>query len=318
LPFANSNEERQYWKEEQLKRKMHLMDLSQTVGEKLLFQCKFAEAIPAAMQSLHTAVDLYGLSSIELVPSYLILGRASIGLDKLEQAEEYLLQAQWTALKNIGNSNKMKHRICHHFGLLYAAKGLTNEALRHLANDIYYASEEYGTSDIHTSGGYFHMGNIYYSQGDIATASSLFEQVTEIWHHYLQNIIESRLNTQFMASAFGSDVLLTNTKVLNKLDEAQQAEAVQVLTVIFNLWEQHKHIYQKPGCLAKIAHTLAMLYFIVDEIEKAKEFSRKAIGSSEAIQDEAFMRSLVEFLKMCENATYSMKRAPFTQITANS
>ena len=31
------------------------------------------------MQALKFAIDVYGLSSIELVPSYLILGEASIG-----------------------------------------------------------------------------------------------------------------------------------------------------------------------------------------------------------------------------------------------
>jgi len=58
---------------------MHLLNVTRTAGQKLLFESKFTEAIPAAMQSLRVAVDLYGLASVELVPSYLILGRASIG-----------------------------------------------------------------------------------------------------------------------------------------------------------------------------------------------------------------------------------------------
>ena len=58
---------------------MHILKLSHTVGQKLLFESKYTEAIPAAMQSLRVAIELYGLASVELVPSYLILGRASIG-----------------------------------------------------------------------------------------------------------------------------------------------------------------------------------------------------------------------------------------------
>jgi len=58
---------------------MNILKLTHTAGQKLLFESKYTEAIPAAMQSLRVAVDLYGLASVELVPSYLILGRASIG-----------------------------------------------------------------------------------------------------------------------------------------------------------------------------------------------------------------------------------------------
>ena len=56
-----------------------MIDLTRTTGQKLLFEGKHEQAVPAAMQALKFAIDVYGLSSIELVPSYLILGEASIG-----------------------------------------------------------------------------------------------------------------------------------------------------------------------------------------------------------------------------------------------
>ncbi len=56
-----------------------MIDLTRTTGQKLLFEGKHEEAVPAAMQSLRFAIDVHGLASIELVPSYLILGEASIG-----------------------------------------------------------------------------------------------------------------------------------------------------------------------------------------------------------------------------------------------
>jgi len=61
----------------------HMVNLTRTTGQKLLFEGKHAEAIPAAMQSLRFAAEIYGLASVELVPSYLILGRASIGITTL-------------------------------------------------------------------------------------------------------------------------------------------------------------------------------------------------------------------------------------------
>jgi hypothetical protein len=57
-----------------------MIDLTRTTGQKLLFEGKHEQAVPAAMQSLRFAIDVHGLASIELVPSYLILGEASIGM----------------------------------------------------------------------------------------------------------------------------------------------------------------------------------------------------------------------------------------------
>ena len=56
-----------------------MIELCRTEGQKLLFEGKYDQAVPAALQSLKFAIEVYGLSSIELVPSYLILGEASIG-----------------------------------------------------------------------------------------------------------------------------------------------------------------------------------------------------------------------------------------------
>lgn len=58
---------------------MDLIELTRTTGQKLLFEGHHDQAVPAALQSLKFAIDVYGLASINLVPSYLILGEASIG-----------------------------------------------------------------------------------------------------------------------------------------------------------------------------------------------------------------------------------------------
>ena len=42
---------------------------------------------------------------------------------------------------------------------------------------IYHASEEFGTDDIRTSGGYFHMGNVFFRQGRMDVADTLYRQV---------------------------------------------------------------------------------------------------------------------------------------------
>lgn len=66
-----------------LSHQRHMIDLTRTTGQKLLFEGKHDQAVPAAMQSLRFAIDVHGIASIELVPSYLILGEASIGSYKI-------------------------------------------------------------------------------------------------------------------------------------------------------------------------------------------------------------------------------------------
>ena len=59
--------------------KKQMIELCRTEGQKLLFEGRYDRVVPAALESLKFSIEVYGLSSIELVPSYLILGEASIG-----------------------------------------------------------------------------------------------------------------------------------------------------------------------------------------------------------------------------------------------
>ena len=61
---------------------------------------------------------------------------AVLGLGNLDQAEEYLLQAQWTVLKTPECANTIRHKLSRHLGLLYAAKSQFSHALRQLAYDV--------------------------------------------------------------------------------------------------------------------------------------------------------------------------------------
>nr|KAG5710063.1 hypothetical protein BaRGS_030139 [Batillaria attramentaria] len=112
VPFLPSEEERQKREDEMRMERSHMVNLTRTTGQKLLFEGKHEQAVPAAMQSLRFAIDVYGIASIELVPSYLILGEASI-------------------------------------------------------------------DDIRTSGGYFHMANVFFRQGRRDVADSLYRQAKE-------------------------------------------------------------------------------------------------------------------------------------------
>ncbi|WAR14938.1 ZMY12-like protein [Mya arenaria] len=256
-PFLPSEEERQNRERQLETKKRTMIDLTRTTGQKLLFEGKHDQAVPAAMQSLRFAIDVHGLASIELVPSYLILGEASIGLGRLEQAEEYLAQAQWTVLKTPECSNAIKSKLYRNLGLLYAAKGEYDEALRQLANDV-----------------------------------------TDIWYSHLFNIVKVRTRTPPTPKGVGPLIVEMFDEQEDSLDEAQEAEAVQVLNSIYDMREHQPN--RQPEDMARVCHGLAMLYFVLTDISKAKEFGRKAVVASESHPDDSMSRSIIEFMKNCD------------------
>lgn len=297
--FLPSEEQRQNRENNLLQQKLQLIKLTRTVGQKLLFEGKHEQAVPAAMQSLRFSIEVYGIASVELVPSYLILGEASIGLGRLLQAEEYLAQAEWSVLKTPDVQPALKSCLHRNMGLLHAAKGDFPEALRHLADDVYNASEEYGPDDIHTAGGYFHMANVFFRQGKRDIADSLYRQVTEIWVSHLSNVVQIRTRTPNNPLGVGPGAVEKEEEEEERLDESQQAEAIQVLNSIYDMREhQTSHRVQD---LVSICYGLAMLYFILGGVKKAKEFGRKAVVASENNPDDTLSRSVVEFMKICEN-----------------
>jgi len=297
VPFLSSDEERQHREHQLLLRQRQMIDLTRTNGQKLLFEGKHEQAVPAAMQSLRFAIDVHGLASIELVPSYLILGEASIGLDRLSQAEEYLMQAQWTVLKTPECSNAIKSKLYRNLGLLYAAKGEYEEALLNLANDIYHSSEDFGTADIRTSGGYFHMANVFFRQNKMDIGDSHYEQVTQIWSDHLKHLVDLRTKAPDAPKGFGP--LAEDNEDEEGLDEAQEAEAVQVLESIYEMREQQGD--DAPASNVAIAYALAMLHYVLRENNKAREFCQKALRATEKVEENEEMKRSINELLTCVN-----------------
>jgi len=283
LSTCNSEEEREHQRSQNIARQKEMIDLTQTRGQKLLFEGKYEYAIPAAMQSLKFAIQVYGLDSIELVPSYLILGEACIGLDRLSQAEDYLSQAKWTVVKTPNCKNEMKSQLHRNLGLLHATKGDSKEALRNLADDIFYGSLCFGTDDIRTSGGYFHMANVFYSQNKLDVAFSLYSQITSIWYNYLSLLVTQRTRAPPPPAGIGPAQYEIEETDFDKLDEAKGAEAVQVLHAILEL--RSKQISPSPLIMMEILMALSMLYFVQEDYEQAFEFCTSGLNFSKRISN---------------------------------
>ncbi|XP_030835586.1 zinc finger MYND domain-containing protein 12-like [Strongylocentrotus purpuratus] len=295
VSFLSSEEQRRKQEAEMLERREHMIELTRTTGQKLLFEGKHEQAVPAAMQSLRFSIDVHGLDSIELVPSYLILAEASIGLHKLQQAEEYLAQAQWTVVKTPDASHAMKSKLYRNWGLLYAAEGNYEEALRNLADDIFNASEQYGTDNIGTSGGYFHMANVFFRQNHMDIADSLYGRVTDIWHTHLLRLVRARTHRAETPAGVGAVAVELKKAKPESLDEAQEAEANQVLHSIHDIREQSNP--QDPVTMALVCHALGMLYFLLEEYSRARDLTEKcqALMESSGEEDSELMGHVANF-----------------------
>jgi tetratricopeptide (TPR) repeat protein len=117
--------------------KLLLIEYTRSTAQRYLFEGDYQRAIPGAMTSLKFVIEMYGLKSVDLVSSYLILGEASQGLGSLSQAQEYLSQAEWTVLKNPDCPLPILSKLHRNIAMLQMAQGNYDKALRNLANDVF-------------------------------------------------------------------------------------------------------------------------------------------------------------------------------------
>ncbi|XP_005353393.1 zinc finger MYND domain-containing protein 12 [Microtus ochrogaster] len=293
MPFYNSEEERQHGLQQLQKRQKHLIEFCYTVAQKYLFEGRHEDAVPAALHSLRFRMNMHGLSSVELVPAYLLLAEASLGLGRIVQAEEYLSQARWTVLKSTDCSNATHSLLHRNLGLLYMAKENHEEARYHLANDIYFASCAFGTEDIRTSGGYFHLANVFHGLKKMELADTLYTKVSEIWYAYLNNHYQVLLQARTQQTDLLGKQLVNDTG----LDEAQEAEAIQILTSILSIRESTSD--KAPQKTVFVLKTLSMLYFLMLECSKAKEYASRALSLAEehlSVQEQKVIQELLDII----------------------
>uniref|UniRef100_A0A8C9DRY4 Zinc finger MYND-type containing 12 n=1 Tax=Prolemur simus TaxID=1328070 RepID=A0A8C9DRY4_PROSS len=291
MPFYNSEEERQHGLQQLQQRQKHLIEFCYTVAQKYLFEGKHEDAVPAALHSLRFRINVHGLSSVELVPpSYLLLVDC---LGRIVQAEEYLFQAQWTVLKSTDCCNATHSLLHRNLGLLYMAKKNYEEARYHLANDIYFASCAFGTEDIRTSGGYFHLANIFYDLKNLDVADTLYTKVTEIWHKYLNDHYQVLLQARVQQM----DLLGKRFENDTGLDEAQEAEAIRTLTSVLSIREST--FDKAPQKTIFVLKTLVMLCYLMMNYSKAQEYARRALNlAEEQLRDVHEQNAIQELLRL--------------------
>ena len=259
-PIIGSAEERARRQYTLQMSKRALIDLCKNEASKYLVGARHELAIPSAIESLKFAKEVYGESSIELVPSYLLLAEATLGLGRYQQAEEFLSMANWSVLKNPKCGNAIRSQLHRNFGKLYAHQNKHDEALEQLANDVYFASLEVGPEHVDTAGGYYHMANVFYAQNRIENALAFYDKVVDIWYKFLASVRNS-------GAGGGPD---PSTLV----GEAQLEEAVEMLRRILSTRE--KFLGDIHIATGEARYTLGLLQLFRGDSALALEFITKA------------------------------------------
>jgi tetratricopeptide (TPR) repeat protein len=238
--------------------KRELLELCTTESQKHLHEDDFELAIPPALQAVRFAQDLYGPGSIELVPEYLLLGEASIGLSRFQQAEEYLSLGKYAILKQENCSNTLKSQLHRNFGKLYARQGKHRQAIEQLAHDVYASSLDVGPDHINVVGGYFQLAKVFASIGQHDHSLAFFDKVAAIWHDALLEAIE--------ALHFSQQELI---------DEAEAAECSQMLMKILStrqlrLGQHHEKTAHAHECLG-------LFYLYTFDFPKSASYFNQAL-----------------------------------------
>ncbi|KAJ1448005.1 hypothetical protein M885DRAFT_540677 [Pelagophyceae sp. CCMP2097] len=168
--------------------KRALVDLCTQEAAKFLVSGRFDLALPGAIQALSLLKELEGEASVEMVPPYLQLAEANLGLGRFAQAEELLSRANWSILKNPDCSNALRAQLHRNFGKLYSAQGKLDAALSELAQGIYCSSLQVGPEHIDTAAGYFCAAAVFYAQHRIENALAFYDKVVDIWYKFLASI----------------------------------------------------------------------------------------------------------------------------------
>lgn len=189
--MIGSEDERHTRNEELMGIRRDLLELCTETAQKYLVQGKYELAVPGALQSLKFAIEVHGSEATELVPSYLLLAEANLGLRRLKIAEEFLSLANWNILKHPEAGSSMMSNLQRNFGRLYAAQQRYNEALQAFATDIYYSSLEFGPENIRSAPSYFHMGRVFQSHQQSHQksdrAASFYSKVVDVYTKFFED-----------------------------------------------------------------------------------------------------------------------------------
>ncbi|KAM9855207.1 zinc finger MYND domain-containing protein 12 [Aulostomus maculatus] len=267
-------------------KKVELIEICRSVAQSKLSEGKYQEALPAAQSCLHWSIDAHGPSKVQLVPAYLLLADANMGMGNLSLVGELLSQAEWAVLKSPECGPAVHHRLHRSLGRLHIATGDLEAALLHFANDIYFASEEYGVNSTITCSGYFLMAGVFAKQGKMTIACSLYSEVAHTWHSYLTDLIKTNKERN------------PNMSLEPSIDKPQHVEVDDMLRTILEFVQNNSK--QDSAQIALVAHCLAMLWLLAGDSIKALGFGSTALQASQLIPNHDLTEPIQDLLQLLQ------------------
>ncbi|XP_071331935.1 zinc finger MYND domain-containing protein 12 [Trachinotus anak] len=270
-------------------KKEELIEICRLVAQSKLSEGKHREALPAAQFCLRCSIDVHGPSTVQLVPAYLLLAEANMGLGKLGLVTELLSQAEWVVSKSSECGPAVHHQLHRSLGRLHTATGDLEAALLNFANDIYFASEEYGLHSTVTCGGYFLMANVFAKQGKMSIARSLYSEVAHTWHCHLTKLLKTCVQ-----NIHSPDMLLEPV-----YGKARRVEVDEMLRTMLEF--EHNNSRKDSAQIALVAHCLAMLWFLGGEALKALGFGSTALQASQLIPNHDLTEPIQGLLQLVQS-----------------
>ncbi|TKS77422.1 Zinc finger MYND domain-containing protein 12 [Collichthys lucidus] len=269
-------------------KKLELIEICRLVAQSKLSEGKHQEALPAAQFCLRCSKDVYGPTNVQMVPAYLLLAEANMGLGNLAVVAELLSQAEWAVLKSPECGHGVQHWLHRSLGQLHMATGNLEAALLNFANDIYFASEEYGLDSTVTCSGYFLMADVFAKQGKMPIVRSLYSEVAHTWHCHLTKLLETHIQ----------NIQNPNMVLEPPYDKSKQVEVDKLLTTMLEFMQNDSR--KDSAQIALVAHCLAMLWFLGGDFLKALGFCSTALQASQLIPNHDLTEPIQALLQLVQ------------------
>ncbi|KAG5459300.1 MAG: hypothetical protein BJ554DRAFT_309, partial [Olpidium bornovanus] len=224
-------------------------------------------------------------------------------LKQYAQAEDYLSLAKWAIIKaeegdaaaRSGTKSRppagpsrgiqiheIRSQLHRNFGLLYASKKMWAEAAAQLAEDVsaapshrplllpppYWNNVDASPPD-GVSGGYFHLGNVFQGRGMFGVANAIYDKIIDIWDAYWR---KGPAKEHLGKGVTGPAVHLAAAA----RDEAQQAEAHQILTTI-DAFRLKESAGASPLATARLPLLLSRLHASEGSVDAARKEATRAL-----------------------------------------
>jgi tetratricopeptide (TPR) repeat protein len=216
--------------------------------------------------------------SVEVVEPYLILAQSCLGLQNTKQAEEYLSLAKWIVLNDSTCSDRIKSRLHQLMGRLFFYNQDMDKSKEEYASSVFYSARCNGAEAIATSAGYYALGDVFLSQGNVECALAFFDKVVDIWYKYLSALHSRALEGIPGAGGNHADQENLSSATSLPLEEPTEAQLTDGKNHLLQILEHRKRLLgDQHIATGEVEYSIGLYeFFIVGSDVSAHEYMSMA------------------------------------------